>query len=390
MAVDRQGHVAQGRAQLVEVEQEALELGRHRVADGVRDVDRGGALARSRSRPPRPRSRTSERVASSQLNSTSSTIVRARRTASVAAFEHLVARHLQLVLEVDVAGGDEGVDARAAGVAHRLAGGGHVLLVRPGQAGDDHALDLLRHRPGGLEVARRRDREPGLDDVDAESRELLADLHLLARVEGDPRRLLAVAERGVEDQYALVGVLRGWGRAVGGHGEVLLTKGLRGIGCPAHPGVGVGKLPLPGEEPTKPQERAPRQDEMGAGPRHGAQDTVRCLRAQTGPAGRDLDAAEAPGGSVRGHARLPDRRRGPRRAAPCRCWCRPSRRGRCAPTASRSRNTPAKVRVVVHFTGRPAADRAGAPGGRAGSGPDRRPRRACGSTRRGSRRARRR
>ena len=58
-----------------------------------------------------------------------------------------------------------------------------------------------------LEVARRGDREAGLDDVDAEARELVRDLQLLARVERDAGRLLAVAQRRVEDQYS-VGVLR--------------------------------------------------------------------------------------------------------------------------------------------------------------------------------------
>ena len=39
--------------------------------------------------------------------------------------------------------------------------------------------------------------KPGLDDVDAEARELLGDLELLGGVERDARRLLAVAQRGV-------------------------------------------------------------------------------------------------------------------------------------------------------------------------------------------------
>ena len=43
------------------------------------------------------------------------------------------------------------------------------------------------------------DREPGLDDVDAEPRELLGDLELLAARERDAGRLLAVAQGGVED-----------------------------------------------------------------------------------------------------------------------------------------------------------------------------------------------
>ena len=45
----------------------------------------------------------------------------------------------------------------------------------------------------------RGDREPGLDDVDAERREGSGDLELLGHVHARARRLLAVAQRRVED-----------------------------------------------------------------------------------------------------------------------------------------------------------------------------------------------
>ena len=68
----------------------------------------------------------------------------------------------------------------------------------------DGALDLARDRLHGLEVARRGDREAGLDHVHAEPRELVRDLDLLLPVERDPRRLLAVAQRRVEDPYPVL------------------------------------------------------------------------------------------------------------------------------------------------------------------------------------------
>ena len=64
-------------------------------------------------------------------------------------------------------------------------------------------LDLPGDRLDGLEVAGRGDREPGLDDVDAEARELMGDLELLGRVQRDAGRLLAVAQGRVEDQDAV-------------------------------------------------------------------------------------------------------------------------------------------------------------------------------------------
>ena len=95
------------------------------------------------------------------------------------------------------------MDAGPLGILDRTPGGVDVGLVGAGEAADHRALDLARDRLHGLEVAGRGDREPGLDHVDAEARELLGDLHLLLGVERDPRRLLAVAERGVEDVDAV-------------------------------------------------------------------------------------------------------------------------------------------------------------------------------------------
>ena len=49
----------------------------------------------------------------------------------------------------------------------------------------------------------RGGREAGLDDVDLEPHELAGDLELLGRGEAGARRLLAVAERRVEDADAI-------------------------------------------------------------------------------------------------------------------------------------------------------------------------------------------
>ena len=83
-------------------------------------------------------------------------------------------------------------------------GGIDVGLVGSGQAADDRPLDLARDRLDGLEVAGRGDREAGLDHVDAQARELLGDLDLLLGVQRDAGRLLAVAQRRVEDVDAVL------------------------------------------------------------------------------------------------------------------------------------------------------------------------------------------
>ena len=70
-------------------------------------------------------------------------------------------------------------------------------------AGDDRAAHGLGDGLHRLEVALAGDREPGLDDVDPEARELLRDLELLADVERDARRLLAVPQGRVEDLHVV-------------------------------------------------------------------------------------------------------------------------------------------------------------------------------------------
>ena len=119
----------------------------------------------------------------------------------------VLARGLQLVLDVDVRRRDERVDPRAGGVLDRVVGGVDVGHMGSRQPGDHRRHIESEVGPGdrlhGLEVAGRGDREARLDHVDAEPRQLRRDLQLLLRVERDPRRLLAVAQRRVEDQYSV-------------------------------------------------------------------------------------------------------------------------------------------------------------------------------------------
>ena len=80
----------------------------------------------------------------------------------------------------------------------------HAALLEIGamaarQAGDDRTADLGGDLADGLGVGRRGDREAGLDDVHAKRIELTGQLQLLGRPERKPGRLLAVAQRRVED-----------------------------------------------------------------------------------------------------------------------------------------------------------------------------------------------
>ena len=127
----------------------------------------------------------------------------------------LVEGLLELVLAVDGRGGAEGVDAGAVGVLHGFAGAVDVPRHAAGEAGDDGVRELFADGLDGLEVALGGDGEAGLDDVDAEGGELPGDLDLLPHVERGAGRLLAVAERGVEDADGR----GGFGGGCVGHGD---------------------------------------------------------------------------------------------------------------------------------------------------------------------------
>jgi hypothetical protein len=113
--------------------------------------------------------------------------------------DDLGAGHLELVFTVDRRRGEEDVDPRRLRVLEGLPGPIDVAVVTPGEAADGGPGHFGRDGPDGLEVPLRSDREPGLDDVDTEGRQGTGHLHLLGHVHACARRLLAVAQRRVED-----------------------------------------------------------------------------------------------------------------------------------------------------------------------------------------------
>ena len=95
----------------------------------------------------------------------------------------------------------------------RLGAAVDVLEAGARQAADHGVLGALGDLVDGGEVAFRGDREAGLDDVDAHRVEQLGDLELLLVRHGRAGALLAVAQRRVEDDDA---VLVGLGRRTHG------------------------------------------------------------------------------------------------------------------------------------------------------------------------------
>src|SRR5918998_435933 len=144
----------------------------------------------------------SARVASIGENSTSSTNDFACATAARAPVltSSRVARSWCSMWMSDV---EMNVWMRGRAASRTAAAARSTSAVGAREPRDDGALHVARDRLHGLEVARRGDREAGLDDVHAEAGQLVRDLELLRGVERDARGLLAVAEGGVEDEDAL-------------------------------------------------------------------------------------------------------------------------------------------------------------------------------------------
>src|SRR5262249_47266626 len=113
---------------------------------------------------------------------------------------------LQLVAQVDLARGDEGVDARAAPL-RPLEGLGGALDVQRRAARERRHLDryLAPHGAHGLEVAFARDPEAAFEDVHAQLRELVRHAHLLGHGHAAARGLLTVAKGRIEDKNAVSG-----------------------------------------------------------------------------------------------------------------------------------------------------------------------------------------
>ncbi len=123
--------------------------------------------------------------------------------------EHVLAGHVELVLEMDIRSRDEDMDTGTGRLVHRLERLVNVLLAGAREAqyhGFGHGLGDALH---GLEVAGRGRCEAGLDNIDVEPFELARDRDLLLDVHGCAGRLLAVAQRGVEDPDVVAVVGRG-------------------------------------------------------------------------------------------------------------------------------------------------------------------------------------
>ena len=181
---------------------EGAELGRDGVAHGVRDVERRGTgLGDRLVHVEQERVLGARGVLGGELDlGVAAQGLAGPRHPADGLGQGLLAGDAQLVLEVDVAGGDEQVQVRALGDADGLHRALRVAVLAAGQRGDrDPAPRLLRDPADRLEVPGRGGREARLDHVHLEPGELARDLQLLRGGQPGAGRLLAVAQGGVED-----------------------------------------------------------------------------------------------------------------------------------------------------------------------------------------------
>src|SRR5437868_650874 len=141
-----------------------------------------------------------------------------------------------------------------------------------GKSRDGGLVERGGDRADALEVAGGRAREARLDDVHAEPLELLRDGRLLVRLQSDARRLLAVAQRRIEDLDPA------------GHEHFLLGSTREGRTCGA-----VRSASAPREarvrvlSPLGENEDDDEENEPGKGRNAGPSGRDRPLRAQVSP-----------------------------------------------------------------------------------------------------------
>ena len=113
---------------------------------------------------------------------------------------------------MDVAGGQEGMDAGTGRGLQGLVGDVDILADAAAKAGDAGAANFAGDALHGLEITLRGDGKTGFDNVDAEALELAGQNQLFLGVHAAAGRLFTVAQGRVEDQN-----LFGWGSYVDVH-----------------------------------------------------------------------------------------------------------------------------------------------------------------------------
>ena len=173
---------------------------RRRIADGVGDIDRRGAGSdRQLHAAAQEIGLRARRVFRAPLHIVRE-IARSRHRGAHRV-EHGIGPHLQLVLHMNRAGGDEGVDAKALRRLQRFAGAIDILEARTCETADHRVLRALGDFVDRFEIAVRGNRKTCFDHIDAHRIEQFGNFEFFLKRHRSARRLFAVAQCGVEDFY---------------------------------------------------------------------------------------------------------------------------------------------------------------------------------------------
>ncbi len=184
---------------LLQVADDIEILRRYGVADGIRNIDRGGTSLNHRlnnlgqKRQPGPggvlgRELDVRRITDCPLDRSDS------------GFKHLLFTHLQLMLHMDVAGRDEGMNpATLTGVLQCLPSAVNVHVVSSRKSGDLWALNRLGNLLDRFKIAIRGDRKTGFHDIDIKPLQLVGDPYLFLDVHARAWRLLTITQSGIKN-----------------------------------------------------------------------------------------------------------------------------------------------------------------------------------------------
>ena len=115
--------------------------------------------------------------------------------------QDLFPAHLELLVHVEITGGDKDMDAGAGSLLEGLPCGFDVFFSSPGKAADCRPIEALGNQLDALEISRAGDREAGLDDIYPETLKLAGDHKFFFHVQAGAGTLFAVSQGRVENLY---------------------------------------------------------------------------------------------------------------------------------------------------------------------------------------------
>ncbi len=113
--------------------------------------------------------------------------------------ERFVSFDAQLVLQVEIGGGEKNVEPGMDGRFDGAESGVNIFLTSSRERRHFTVADFAGHRADSLQISRRCDGESRFDNVNAELFELARQAKLFIPVHREAGGLLAVTQRGVED-----------------------------------------------------------------------------------------------------------------------------------------------------------------------------------------------